>query len=108
MSSRGQSQQCAHNRIVAKRESKCEKCGYVGSVEIHHILAFVDGGLHSDDNLILLCYECHQKAHGNKLGHKGRKFAELVKQNDASKLRAVWNDNERLPFSDWPIRDFEG
>lgn len=67
-------QQCARRRLISKFGEKCAVCGHEGYVELHHIKAAVDGGDCSDDNLVLLCYPCHQKAHGNTI----RKAASFV------------------------------
>lgn len=65
------SQQCARKRIISQRGERCEKCGSRAIVELHHIIEAKDGGTFADDNCILLCWLCHQKAHGNKPGRKG-------------------------------------
>ena len=75
------SQQLARNRIVAKRGERCEKCGSRAGVELHHIKPMEDGGYHDEDNCILLCWMCHQKAHGNKVSHKGIEFYNAMKRS---------------------------
>ena len=72
------SQQCARNRTIKQRGSRCECCGQTGYVELHHLVEVIDGGDNSDSNLRLLCYPCHQKAHGNKMGKRGQSFAAFV------------------------------
>lgn len=74
------SQQLARERIIKSRGKKCENCGQSGYVELHHIVEVIDGGTFADSNLKLLCYECHQSAHGNTLGRKGKGFAEFVRK----------------------------
>lgn len=58
------SQQCARKRILKTRGKRCERCGRTGYVELHHIVPIKEGGIHDDDNLILLCDRCHREAHG--------------------------------------------
>jgi 5-methylcytosine-specific restriction endonuclease McrA len=48
----------------------CEACGYTppprlsrAIMEAHHIQRVADGGTHSEDNLIVLCANCHRIAH---------------------------------------------
>lgn len=41
----------------------CEKCGSV-AVDIHHIKYKSQGGTDDRDNLIALCRDCHNEAHG--------------------------------------------
>jgi 5-methylcytosine-specific restriction endonuclease McrA len=76
------SQKCARMRTLKKRGSVCEWCGYKGSVELHHIVDMANGGTHNDENLLLLCYPCHHKAHGKKLKRKGKEYWELVQRLD--------------------------
>lgn len=73
------SQQLARNRIVAKRGEKCEKCGSRALIELHHIVRAKDGGTFAEDNCILLCWLCHQKAHGNKPSYKGMDYYNSVR-----------------------------
>jgi 5-methylcytosine-specific restriction endonuclease McrA len=65
------SQSLARKRTVAKRGERCEKCGSRALIELHHKVEAKNGGTFADDNCILLCWLCHQKAHGNKPGRKG-------------------------------------
>lgn len=53
------SQELARKRIIAVRGNRCEKCGYDGYIELHHIKRAVDGGSFKDENLLLLCEMCH-------------------------------------------------
>lgn len=49
---------------VRKRDkNKCVKCGTSGRLHFHHKKRFSDGGLHTADNLILLCPDCHAEEH---------------------------------------------
>ena len=34
-----------------------------GSLEKHHIILFAEGGGHTDDNLLLVCANCHSQIH---------------------------------------------
>jgi HNH endonuclease len=49
---------------------RCDACGYTPPnefaerlLEVHHIERVADGGEHSDENLVLLCNNCHRMAH---------------------------------------------
>ena len=42
----------------------CQTCGSTKDLEIHHKVKKSQGGTDNIDNLILLCRECHKKAHG--------------------------------------------
>ena len=58
--------QCARKRIIKLRGHNCERCGYPGYIELHHILEVNNGGKNHDDNLVMLCEKCHAVAHGYK------------------------------------------
>ena len=55
---------------VLKRAGwECEECGErEDELDVHHKTPIAQGGLHSPDNLICLCRDCHEKAHGRTLG----------------------------------------
>ena len=42
----------------------CEVCG-ARAVDVHHILFRSHGGTDEVENIILLCRNCHNKAHNN-------------------------------------------
>ena len=60
------SQQLARKRLVKKRGEVCEWCGSTKLIELHHIIEAVNGGTFAHDNLLLLCFDCHLKAHGKQ------------------------------------------
>jgi hypothetical protein len=43
-------------------------CGSTSYLEIHHIIFRSQGGKDELDNLVLLCKECHMRAHGHIVG----------------------------------------
>ncbi len=45
--------------IKAERGAKCELCGSVNNLDLHHIIARKNGGKDLEDNLQLLCRTCH-------------------------------------------------
>ena len=51
-------------RLFSIRGKKCEKCGNDIFVEVHHLTYERFGGNELDLDLIILCRECHKKAHG--------------------------------------------
>lgn len=55
---------------------RCRKCGRPDGLNAHHIIAEMDGGRCTPDNLITLCGHCHAEWH----------FAESV---------------TKIPFSTW-------
>lgn len=54
---------------IASVGGRCEKCGAIGT-EVHHIIHLTPDNINdpnitvNQDNLMLLCNECHNKEHG--------------------------------------------
>jgi len=47
--------------LIAERGCKCEKCGVVKYLELHHIKPVAFGGTNEKENLLLLCEKCHKQ-----------------------------------------------
>ena len=64
---------------IASAGGRCEKCGKIGT-EVHHIIHLtpknvIDADISlNQDNLILLCNECHNKEHGRFEGRREYEF----------------------------------
>ena len=67
----------------------CEKCGAIGT-EVHHIIHLTPENVTdpsiatNQENLMLLCNECHNKAHGRFEGRREYYFNEdgdLIKKS---------------------------
>ncbi len=59
------------------KKSNCESCGIGGRLEVHHKEAAkynskwqIQGGNHSQENLMTVCNSCHQKIHYREMGRK--------------------------------------
>ncbi|EMJ4245770.1 HNH endonuclease [Clostridioides difficile] len=69
--------------IIKKYLGLCAECGKLGE-EVHHIKYLTPANIHdaeitlSEDNLILLCKDCHSKKHKNNkdVTRTGLKFNE--------------------------------
>lgn len=50
--------------LIAEREAKCEICGSIKSIDVHHI----DGNFQNNEptNLQIVCRSCHMKMHHPK------------------------------------------
>ena len=65
----------ARSMKIAAAVGRCEKCGAVGT-EVHHIKHLTPDNIDdplitiNQDNLILLCNECHNKEHHRFEGSK--------------------------------------
>lgn len=66
---------------IAATDGLCEKCGKVGE-EVHHIIHLTPDNVEdpdiaiNQDNLILLCKDCHNKVHGRFTNKSGVGFDE--------------------------------
>ncbi len=51
--------------IIRQRGKKCERCGTgrYTTVQVHH-LTYERVGAENDDDLVLLCRNCHRQLHG--------------------------------------------
>lgn len=67
---------------IAGVGGRCEKCGAVGT-EVHHIIHLTPENVTepeislNQENLMLLCNECHNKEHGRFEGRKEVFFDDL-------------------------------
>ena len=64
---------------IAYANGLCEKCGAIGT-EVHHIIHLTPENINdpnitiNQDNLILLCNECHNKEHNRFEGKRDLEF----------------------------------
>ena len=59
------------NQLIRERGQKCEICGFVGGVQLHHVLPYSKfpqlAG--NPDNVKLVCMKCHNEIHNNPFIH---------------------------------------
>jgi 5-methylcytosine-specific restriction endonuclease McrA len=58
-------------RILRRDHWRCVLCGNKGN-QVDHIIPVSQGGLNTDDNLRVLCYDCHKKKSAQE-GNAARK-----------------------------------
>jgi 5-methylcytosine-specific restriction endonuclease McrA len=52
------------HRSVLERDSwRCQICGAMSQLEVHHVQYRTHSGEDSEDNLITLCHTCHTTIH---------------------------------------------
>lgn len=52
-------------RQILRRDSwRCQSCGTMSNLEVHHRQFRTRSGADSEENLITLCATCHARAHG--------------------------------------------
>ena len=53
-------------REVLRRDGwRCQYCGAMSNLEVHHQQLLSHSGEDSEENLITLCFRCHKAVHGN-------------------------------------------
>ena len=51
-------------QILRRDGWRCQSCGMMSNLEVHHTEFRSQSGADSEDNLITLCTGCHAKVHG--------------------------------------------
>lgn len=63
--------------VWMRDNGRCTRCSCEDKIHYHHIKRFAEGGLHTKDNIILLCAACHAEEHkGEKAYFMLKKMAE--------------------------------
>jgi 5-methylcytosine-specific restriction endonuclease McrA len=50
-------------QILRRDGWRCQSCGTMSNLEVHHIEFRSHSGANSEENLIALCAACHDKVH---------------------------------------------
>src|SRR5580698_11124645 len=53
--------------VFQRDEWKCRRCGSRSNLHPHHLTFRSHGGTHTMENLLTLCWKCHQLIHDGKL-----------------------------------------
>jgi 5-methylcytosine-specific restriction endonuclease McrA len=53
-----------HHQVVRRDGWRCQSCGTMANLEVHHKQFRSQSGDDSEQNLITLCAACHSWAHG--------------------------------------------
>jgi 5-methylcytosine-specific restriction endonuclease McrA len=53
-----------HRQVLERDGWRCQNCGSMSNLEVHHMRFRSHSGPDSAENLITLCMACHGKAHG--------------------------------------------
>ena len=51
-------------QVLRRDDWRCQSCGAMSSLEIHHQEFRSHSGVDSEENLITLCSACHGRVHG--------------------------------------------
>ena len=53
-----------HRRVLERDGWRCQRCGVMANLEVHHQQYRSRSGNDDETNLITLCGDCHRAAHG--------------------------------------------
>jgi 5-methylcytosine-specific restriction endonuclease McrA len=65
----------------------CIMCGFDKFVDHHHLIPKAKGGMNNDDNLVLLCPNCHRAAHLGMLNPSDLRYRKRL----AEKKTAIYD-----------------
>lgn len=85
-------------RVTCRDNMECVICHRPGNLQVAHYIPRSQGGLGIEENLVLLCVECHQ-AYDN--GDKRKESGEFIKRY------LSWNypdwDESKLKYDKWEV-----
>jgi 5-methylcytosine-specific restriction endonuclease McrA len=55
-------------QVLERDGWRCQLCGSMSTVEVHHLRFRSRGGEDCDENLITICQPCHEAIHGGFIG----------------------------------------
>ena len=55
-----------HCNSIDGEKIECENCGSASELEWHHVIPWSEGGDDSEENLQVLCNECHTRYHSQQ------------------------------------------
>lgn len=80
--------------FVIRRDGHCQRCQSTKKLTVHHITPLHLGGNHSTQNLVTLCWRCHEEWHTVVLReHTGNAWLRFMGATFAwprRKHREVW------------------
>jgi 5-methylcytosine-specific restriction endonuclease McrA len=61
-----------HRRVLERDGWRCQVCGSMQNLQVHHLKFRSQSGGDEEQNLITLCAECHEQAHRKAARSKTR------------------------------------
>ena len=61
-----ESYEALRQQVLRRDGWRCQSCGAMSNLEVHHKDFRSHSGDDSEENLITLCDRCHKRAHGHK------------------------------------------
>ena len=56
-----------HQQVLERDGWRCQVCGSMQNLQVHHLKFRSQSGNDQEQNLITLCAECHERMHGKRL-----------------------------------------
>lgn len=81
---------------VYARDNECIICRSTNGLQVAHYIGRAQGGLGIEENLVLLCVQCHTEYDN---GHKRKEYGEFIR-NYLSWCYPNWNEKQ-LIFDKW-------
>ncbi len=66
-------------RLIAQNGNFCQTCWQVKPLIAHHVMPLAIGGSDDEENIILVCRECHMEIH-KEIGMKGERYFECIRR----------------------------
>jgi 5-methylcytosine-specific restriction endonuclease McrA len=61
------SDESLRQQILRRDSWRCQSCGTMSNLEVHHRQFRTHSGADSEENLITLCATCHARVHGRRI-----------------------------------------
>ena len=58
------SYEALRQQVLRRDDWRCQSCGAMSNLDVHHQEFRSHSGADSEDNLITLCSACHRRVHG--------------------------------------------
>ena len=59
----GSVDEAVHLAVLERDDWQCQRCGSAGPLHVHHIRRRSQGGPDAAENLLTLCWRCHDEIH---------------------------------------------
>ena len=54
-------------QVLRRDNWRCQGCGHMERLEVHHLVFRSHGGQNAEENLITLCHACHSMLHNSNV-----------------------------------------
>jgi len=79
-------------KVRDRDHGRCRLCHRAGeNIQVHHIVYRSEGGDHDIENLISLCYSCHEKVHSDKKTYQRSLLEMISRQGGATERYCIYH-----------------